>query len=251
MLNMRRLSWGLILLTTYMVVFAWKGLQDAFFPPPPTPPVYLIDMVAPALAANVALLLLPVCTLLFLGAGLVGLGGNVPEARDRLQWRLGRRIMGPLSVAGLLLLSVLLAAGIGVVVDAVVYPGVDVGTDASLFFNAAGGTLVVALGWGLMIFPAKAMTLWSRTREAAAVRLATVVISAAALVEGSVGLVAAGVGVSMLAANPSAGVPPAYPLADGFTALAAVAGLLVIAWVARRIVHRMRRPVGQVAAVPS
>ncbi len=250
-LHLRLLSWGLILLAVWMGLLAWSGLQTTFFPSPPTAPVYFVDMPAPLLAANAALLLLPTCTLLFLGLGLAGLRANVPEARGRLTWRLGRVVLGPLHLIGLLVLFIVLTVVIAVAIAAVALLGGGTASSAFLFVGAAFEALLIAFGWCLMVFPARAISPWTSRAEGGAVTLAVFVISGAALFEAAVSFVAAGVGASMLLANPRADVPPTYPWAQGFSALAAVAGLLVVAWVARRIVHRMGRSSARAVAGPA
>lgn len=246
-LHLRRLSWGLVLLAAWMGLLAWAGIGNTFFPTPPSEPVYLVDMPAPLLAMNAVILLLPVLCLFLLGLGLLGLRTSVPEVRDRLSWRLGPLILGPLRLIGLLILAAILAVvvSLGLYFAAFQSGGTAV-PSASLFSDAAFEALFIAMGWCLMVFPAKAIGPWATRRESGALMIAVFLISAAALFEAAMQFVAAWVGASLLAANPDASVPPAYPWADGFSALGAVLGLVVIAWVARRMVHRLSR-----AAVPS
>ena len=227
------------------------GLVNAFAPLPPSEPVLFVEMPTADLVVAGGLMLLPVACLLCLGLGLMGLRASVPEVRGRLTWRLGRFVLGPLRLIGLLLLLAVIAVAVSVALYAVAYLSGGAVPTWDLFIEAGFEALLIAVGWCLMVFPAKALGLWTTRTEGKAVVAATLVISIAALLEAGVWFIAAAVGAAMLAADPSADVPPTYPWADGFTALAAVVGLLVVAWVARRIVHRMKRSSAQAAPLPA
>ena len=248
--HLRVLSWRLILLAVYMGILAWSGLQTAFFPQPPSAPIYLVDMPAPLLAVNAALLLLPVCTLLFLGLGLMGLRAEIPEVRERLTWRLGPVVFGPLRLIGLLILLAVLAVVAGLALYALAHLGGGTVPAASLFLDAGFEALFVAFGWCLMVFPAKALAPWTTRNEGKLVTAASLLITVAAILEAGVWFVAAGVGAATAAADAGGAVAPTHPWADGLTALAAFLGLLLVAWVARRLVHRMRGAAALASAVP-
>ncbi len=234
--HLRRLSWGIVLLTGYMALIAWAGLQATFFPQPPSAPVYLVDMSAPLLLANALILLLPLCMLLFIGAGLLGLRASAPALRGRLTWRLGRWVLGPLRLVGLVLLAIVVGFGAMVGLASVTSIGGGWATGPSLFTDAAAEALFVVFGWCLMVFPAKAIGPWTTLKESKAVSAASLVISCAALFAAVAPFVAAATGHSAVA--PSASSYPVPPWVQGFSGLAAVMGLFTVAWVARRIVHR-------------
>ena len=249
--HVSRLSWGVILLTAWMGLLAWAGLQNAFFPPPPTAPVYLVDMSAPELAVSGIILLLPVACFLLLGLGLWGLRRDVREVRESLTWRIGPLVLGPLRVVGVVFLLALVAVVASVTFAAVAHFGGGDLPGSSLLTDAAFEALLIGLGWCLMVFSAKAIRPWAGRREAASLAWAVIVISAAAMFEACLQFVAAGVALSNFSATPGATSLPTFPWADGASATAAVAGLLVVAWVARRIVHRMTRSTLEATPVPA
>ncbi len=245
----------MVLLTGYMGLIACAGLQEAFFPAPPTPPVYFVDMPAPLLALNAVLVLvLPLGTLFFLGAGLLGLRATVPEVRSRLTWRVGSIVLGPLRLAGLVILAMIIVFLVWMAFAIAVFLGggaaSDLSTGASLFVDATMEALIVAFGWCLMVFPAKTIGPWTTRWESRSVSAAIWVISAAALGAAAAQYIVAGIGTAKVLADPAA-TPPAVPMwVQGFTGLAAVGGLLVLTWIARRIVHRMRRAPTRAVPLP-
>ncbi len=248
--SLRRLSLGIILLAVWMAFFAESGIGEAFFPlspNPPGPPAVgaVLNVAVPVLLAAIG-----VACLALLGLGLMALRASVPAVRERLTWRWGTVRLSPGHIiGGLGLLSVVLfPIGIGLAVMATI--GGGRWPLAFLFFEAFYVSLFIAIGWCLMVFPARALGPWTTRTEGRVVTAATVVISAAALFDVTVQFIIAGVGVSTLIANPTASIPTAPSWAQGFSALAALLGLLVVAWVARRIVHRMKRPGVQATATP-
>ncbi len=249
LVHMRRLSWGVILLAAYMGLLAWAGLQETFVPQPPSPPVSLAQMPAPLLLVNAALLLFPLCTLLCLGVGLLGLRANVPGVKERLTWRIGTFVVGPLRLFGLLIaaivVTVLLELGV-VVVATLAGGGAAV---PSLILEASFETLLVAFGWCLMVVPARALGPWTRPIESEVLSVAVCAISLSALFASAAQFVVAGLGAT--AVHPTEATPSVPPWVQGFSALAAAAGVFAVAWIARRIMHRMEQAPAQATAAPA
>ncbi len=241
LLPLRRLSWGLILLCAYMGVIAWAGIQETFFPAPPTPPVYFIDMTAPLLLANVMILLVPFAMLLFLGLGVQGLRAEVPEVRDHMTWRLGSHTVTATRLITYLFAAIILSFFLeaGIIAAWALIGGAA--PDLSLFLGASFEAFIVAFGWCLMVFPAKALGPWTTPVETEVVSLAILLITAAALFDVAMQFVVAFVPASSIASSAGSSMGPIPPWAQGFSALGAFAGVLAVAWINRRIVHRMRR----------
>ncbi len=236
----------MILLTGYMGLIAYAGLQEAFFPAPPTPPIYFIDMPAPLLALNAVLvLLLPLGTLFFLGAGLLGLRATVPAVRNRLTWHLGSILLGPLRLAGLVIAAMIVVFLVWAAVALAIFLGggaaSGLASGGTLFVDALMESLIVAFGWCLMVFPAKATGPWTTRAETRSVSVAIWVINAAALGAAAAQFIVAGIETPVVLANPGATPPAVPPWVQGFTGLAAFASLVVVAWITRRIVHRLAR----------
>ncbi len=250
LLPLRRLSWGLILLSAYMGVIAWAGIQETFFPAPPSPPVYLVDMTAPLLLANVMILLVPLAMLLFLGLGVQGLRAEVPEIRDRLAWRFGSHIVTAKRLITYLFAAIILSFFVeaGIIAASVSIGGPA--DDLSLFLGASFEAFIVAFGWCLMVFPAKAVRPWTTPVETRVISLAILLITAAALFDVAMQFVVAFVPASSFASSAGSSMGPIPPWAQGFSALAAFAGVLAVAWINRRIVHRMRRAPARGAPAP-
>ncbi len=247
---LRTLSWGVILLTAYMGLIAWAGLQATFFPAPPSPPVYLVDMPAPLLVVNALIIVMPLAMLLFIGLGLQGLRLNVPDAKRGLTWQVGSRILAPGRVIALLIAAAVLSFLVeaGVVALAVLF-----GAPTSGVFLMVGATfesILVALGWCLMVFPAKTIGPWTTPKETMVVKAAIWLISGAALFAIAAQFIAAA--FEAAGGQTSAGSSLSSPSwVQGVSGLVAFAGLFVVAWINRRIVHRLKRETVKAAPSPA
>ncbi len=215
-----------------------SGFLETFEPTPPFEGAKWVETWAAEWTVDGAWALLVLSSLL-LGLGLRGLQTDLPEVRDRLSWRWGPFALGPLRLIALLGLSTLLAA------VAAVASLTGGGLSPGYLFLAAGfeGSLV-ATGWCLMVFPARALVPWAGGVEARALAGARFLITVAACLDVVAWVLAAAVGSFWLATHAGAYSLPYNPWAeaslDRMFDLTAVAGLLVIAWAA----HRIRRRIG-------
>jgi hypothetical protein len=251
LLYLRRLSVGIILLAVLMAFIAESGIGETFLPGQASPPVPQAVARASDLVAPVLLAIDIVACLVLLGWGLSSLRAAVPEVRDRLTWRLGPVIFTPALVIAVPVLLAVVVFPVALSAVALLALGGGRMPPASLFLGAVYEGLVVAVGWCLMVFPAKALEPWTTTGESTALKVAVLAISAAALFDAGVQFIVAGEGASVLTADPTAAVPVAPPWVQGFSALAAAAALLVVSWLARRIVHRMQQAPAQGAPSPA
>lgn len=233
---MRLLTWGILLLAVWMALGA-SGLVETFEPAPPFEGERGVETWAAQWTVDGAWALLALACLL-LGLGLRGLQADLPEARDRLSWHWGPLAFGPLRLIALLALATLLAAvaAVACLTGGGLSPGY-------LFLAAAFEGLLVATGWCLMVFPARALVPWAGGAEARALAGARFLITVAACLDVVVWVLAAAVGSFWLATHAGAYSLPYNPWAEGsldrLFDLTAVAGLAAIAWAARRIRRRI------------
>ena len=245
--DLKRLSIGLLFLAGWMGFQALAGLMVPVTSGPSSETVNWWQESPVDIASTVAILLIPILGLALVGVSLRSLRATVPEVRRRLTWRLRSRALGPL---GVLVLLFLLEGFLFAVQGFVALSQVGGGTRSAAFLllYSAFEAVLVPIGWCIMVFPARALAPWTTRAEGKAVTVAVLAITAGAVFEMAMQFVAAGVGASMLAANPTANLPPRYPRVDGIASLASFIGLLIAAWIARRIVHRTGR--SAVPAVP-
>ncbi len=230
------LTWGILLLAVWMALGA-SGLVETFEPTPHFEGAEWVETWAAEWTVLGAWALL-ILSCLFLGLGLRGLQADNTEVRDRLSWRWGPLAFGPLRLIALLGLLTLLAAVAAV--EGLTGGGLSPGY---LFLAAAFEGFLVATGWCLMVFPARALAPWAGGVEARALAGARFLITVAAALDVAAWVLAAAVGSFWLATHVGAYALPYNPWAEGsldrLFDLTAVAGLLVVAWAARRIVHRV------------
>ncbi len=237
MSHLRLLDSGILLLAVWMALGA-SGLVETFEPAPPFEGGQGVEAWAAewTVVGSWALLTL---SCLLLGLGLRGLEADLPEVRDRLSWHWGPLAVGPLRLIALLGLLTLLAAiaAVARLTGGGLSPGY-------LFLAAAFEGLLVATGWCLMVLPVRALAPWAGGVEARALAGARFSITVAACLDVVVWVLAAAVGSFWLATHAGAYGLPYNPWAEGsldrLFDLTAVAGLLVVAWAARRILHRNR-----------
>lgn len=210
-------------------LMTWSFIGMWLAPPPPSPPVYLVDMSPGELAVAVGLGALPFLSLILILLGLSMMRMTYPEVGPRTTWSLGPVLLTPVRIAGVFVVVELLSLVAWVAIVAVG------GSDSSNPIPAVlGWGVPFALGSFLMIASAEALRPLVSGREERVMFTAAV-----AALFGGVLLIGSGA-VAILLGHES---PPFLPWASMPAGLAGTFALVVLVRGAWHVVRqREKRP---------